>query len=204
METIFASDSALLDLLRTSSSMTVTDFVSAMKVTPTAVRQRLNRLMAQGYIERSSTPGGRGRPCHRYNLTSRGHSQAGTNFQDLALAMWRELRSIKDSDIRRGLIKRISDHLAGKYADAVAGAGPAERMASLARVFAERRVPLSVRESEGLPVLLALACPYPALAEQDRAVCAMETMLFSELLGAPVHLAGCRLDGEPCCTFALN
>ena len=37
--------------------------------------------------------------------------------------------------------------------------------------------------SEQHPTLTAHACPYPKLAEQDRAICKMEEMLFTELLG---------------------
>jgi len=49
-----------------------------------------------------------------------------------------------------------------------------------------------------------LACPYPDLVEQDRAVCAMERMMFSDLLGQNVRLDKCRLDEGNCCTFGLN
>ena len=46
------SDQAVLDLLRRNGRMTVSDFQAEMGVTATAVRQRLNRLMGAGYIER--------------------------------------------------------------------------------------------------------------------------------------------------------
>lgn len=55
-----------------------------------------------------------------------------------------------------------------------------------------------------LPILTALACPYPELAEQDRGICAMERMLFSELVGQDVRLAECRLDGDQCCRFTIT
>jgi predicted ArsR family transcriptional regulator len=78
-------------------------------------------------------------------------------------------------------------------------------MDSLAEVFAERQIPFAVERSEiGLPVLTALACPYPDLADQDRGICAMERIMVSELLGQSVTLDECRLDGDPCCKFALS
>jgi len=52
-----------------------------------------------------------------------------------------------------------------------------------------------------LPLLQARACPYPDLAEQDRSVCSMERMMFSELAGEDLRLSHCRLDGHTCCTF---
>ena len=80
----------------------------------------------------------------------------------------------------------------------------AEKMESVAGLFGDRDVPFDVDTSGDLPVLTALACPYPELAEQDRSICALERMLFSEILGENIRLTNCRLDGVNCCTFELN
>ncbi len=69
-------------------------------------------------------------------------------------------------------------------------------MESLAALFRERQIPFEVDRSHELPLLRATACPYPDLAEQDRAVCSMERLMFSELLGTNVRLSNCRLDGH--------
>jgi predicted ArsR family transcriptional regulator len=68
----------------------------------------------------------------------------------------------------------------------------------------ERDVLFDAAPSGELPVLTAMACPYPHLAEQDRSICAMERLLFSEVVGQPLRLAECRLDGANCCTFELS
>jgi predicted ArsR family transcriptional regulator len=198
-DTFVTSDAAILDLLRKQPSLTVTELSTAMQVTATAVRQRLTRLMAQGYVERTSAGSGRGRPSHSYRLTSKGERKTGTNFSDLAVALWQELRAMKDPEVRRGLLSRLSQRLAAQYD--IDGDTLRERMNSLADAFSQREIPFEVSEENGLPVLSALACPYPELAEQDRSVCAMEKMMFSELLGENVRLDQCRLDGANCCTF---
>ncbi len=203
MNDLVTSDVALLDLLRKQNGMTVADFQDALDVTATAVRQRLTRLMAQGYVRREAIESsGRGRPSHRYHLTQEGRKTSGSNFGDLAIALWEEIRAIKDSEVRRGLLKRLSSRLAEEYSQRIHGASLAERMESLVDVFKERRIPFEVQnEGHGLPVLTALACPYPELAERDPSICAMERMLFSDLLGEKVSLDLCRLDGDSCCTF---
>jgi predicted ArsR family transcriptional regulator len=48
------SDAGLLDLLRITGPLGVTELADAMEVTPTAVRQRLVRLMAQNSIDREA------------------------------------------------------------------------------------------------------------------------------------------------------
>lgn len=195
------SDVAILDLLRQREAMSVTELSAAMQVTATAVRQRLNRLMAQGYIERTASRAGRGRPSHAYRLTPRGQRKCGSNFADLAVALWQEVRAIKDPEVRRGLLVRISKRLVADYAGQIEGDTIQQRMRSLAQLFNEREIPFDVEEKDQLPVLRALACPYPDLAEQDRTICAMERMMLAELLGESVRLEDCRLDGAPCCTF---
>lgn len=202
---IIPSDIAILDLLRQSESLSIADLAAVMNVTATAVRQRLTRLMAQGYIDRATARAGRGRPSHQYRLTAKGRRKTGSNFADLAIALWQEVRAIQDLDVRRGLFQRLAKRLADVYADQIAGETIDEKMESLATLFGERKVPFTVTHGEGkLPVLTALACPYPDLAEQDRTICSMERILFSELLGEQVSLSQCRLDGESCCTFEVR
>ena len=84
------SDSGLLDLLRITGPLGVSELADAMEVTPTAVRQRLMRLMARKAIQREATRHGRGRPKHRYWLTDNGLRLTGSNFTDLAVALWQE------------------------------------------------------------------------------------------------------------------
>jgi predicted ArsR family transcriptional regulator len=199
-----SSDIGILDLLRKSGPLGVAELAQATQVTATAVRQRLTRLMGQGLVDREIARASRGRPSHRYALTEKGRRQTGANFVDLALALWNEMRAIEDVEVRRGLLQRLAKTMAGMYRAQVTGVTTAERLQEISRLFAERNVPFEVDSSGALPVLTALTCPYPDLAEQDRGICAVEKMMISELAGAGLKLSSCRLDGDPCCRFASN
>jgi predicted ArsR family transcriptional regulator len=198
------SDERLVELLRSRGALSVLQMAEATSVTSTAVRQRLARLMDQGLVQREAMPQGRGRPSHRYSLTEKARRQAGSNFMDLAVVLWREIREVKDPHVRRGLLNRIADSLAALYAGRVKGRTVPERMESLAALFAERRVPVEMSSRGELPVLTVRDCPYPELAEMDRGVCAMEKMLFSRLLEQDVKLSECRLEGHTCCRFETS
>lgn len=198
------SDSQLLDLLRRSGGMSVAELADATDVTATAVRQRLTRLMGQGLVERSVSRSGRGRPSHTYTATDKARRRAGSNFTDLVLVLWEEVRAIDDPEVRRGLLKRLADRMVELYRDRVDGDALAERMESLKDLFDERDVGLEIDETDDGTVLRVLDCPYTELAEQDRGICAVEKMLFSELLDDNVRLAECRLDGYACCQFESN
>jgi predicted ArsR family transcriptional regulator len=199
------SDSDLMDLLRIAGPLSVTQLADAMEVTATAVRQRLTRLTFKSLIQREAVRAGRGRPKHRYWLTEKGVRQTGSNFTDLALALWNEFSQVQDEDLRRQMLRRIARTLAEGYAEKIQGNTAAERIRSLGELLAQRRIPVSVEDSSSQQsTLTAHACPYPNLAENDRSVCQMEKMLFSELVGGDVELTQCRLDGGSDCRFQTS
>jgi DeoR family suf operon transcriptional repressor len=232
--TVESSDRGLLDLLRKEGVLGITELATAMQVTATAVRQRLGRLMGLGLITRETTKPARGRPSHRYALTDKALRQSGHNFVDLSLALWQEIRSIKDPEIRTGLLKRLSERMANEYRSQIQGNTLEERFESVAALFGARNIPLSVdyvgtnlpvkspssagstsipvdatnvdvvQSSPELPILSVWACPYPQLAEQDRGICSLEKMLLTDLLGTRVKLTDCRLDGGNCCRFEAS
>ena len=76
---------------------------------------------------------GRGRPNHRYSLTEKGERSAGTNFADMAIVLWEEIKSVDDPAIRRGLLKRIADRFVAMYRDQVSGETLRERMTAVSR-----------------------------------------------------------------------
>lgn len=202
--TIELTDERLLEVMRSRGSLSVAEAMEIGGVTATAVRQRLTRLMGRGMVERVTHRQGRGRPEHRYSLTEKARRQAGNNYSDLTLALWRELRNVKDPELRRGLLQRIAGTLVGMYRGAVNGPTAEARMNELRGLLADRRVPVEVDPGGGLPVLKVVDCPYPELAAEDRGVCAMEKMMFADLLQSPLSLTQCRLDGHNCCQFETH
>ncbi|MEM9353089.1 MAG: hypothetical protein AAGA92_08755 [Planctomycetota bacterium] len=197
-------DDSLLDFMRKRKSASINELVEFAGVTATAVRQRLGRLMAKGLVIRETVRTGRGRPRHSYRLSAKGIRASGSNYPDLAAVLWEELRSVADPETRQGLAKRIAERLAANYGPDIDGEDVLERMRSAVELMAARKVPFEVKlpeDGEGVPSVKALACPYPDIAEHDPAVCDMEKMLLSEMVGVPLKLDECRLQGGECCNF---
>ena len=198
---IITSDSDLINLLRAAGPMGVSEMADATKVTATAVRQRLTRLLAQGVIEREAISTGRGRPTHQYWVTDKGLQRTGLDFTDLALALWQEVHAIEAPQQRQRIIRRVVNKLAGKYAEEIQGETPTERMRSLGRLLTRWRFPASVRESSTGPVLVVRSCPYFSLAQKDPTLCELERALFSELTDHNIELVECRVTGGGSCRF---
>jgi DeoR family suf operon transcriptional repressor len=201
------SDEPVLHLLRLREALGIGELAESLGVTATAVRQRLDRLMRAGLVERSTVSKPRGRPAHAYRLTEAGRRLGGDNFRDLALVLWREIRGVRDSAVRSGLLGRIGLALAEAYRPAIGGSGVTERLESVASILRERNICCSVTTSGGdggLPVLTSHSCPYPDLAEEDRGICAAERLMLQDLVGTTVRLDECRLDGGAVCRFVVG
>src|SRR3954462_15302390 len=117
-----SSDRPLLDLIRRRGPLTVAEMAGALGVTPTAIRNRLTRLVGSGMVERRVEHGGRGRPKHLYEASVEAHKRLGQNYADLAVVLWDEMmRTVEDRKLRRILFGRITERLADLYRSQVTG-----------------------------------------------------------------------------------
>jgi DeoR family transcriptional regulator, suf operon transcriptional repressor len=202
------SDRHLLEALRNGKQMTVEQLGEALAVTATAVRQRLERLIAAGAVTRQELRQGRGRPSYQYTLTDAGAELLGHNLADLARVMWSEIARIADRETRTQLLNRIGERMSEMYAAEVVGETNEERLQSLAECLRSREIGARVEQVAGqaLPVLKITGCPYPGLSgPTHHEICEMEQSMFAGLLGHPIRLADCRChSAEGVCTFELE
>lgn len=212
-------DRELLLCLRSGESHSVGELMETLGVTATAVRQRVDRLLELGLLDREKVVAGRGRPTFRYLLTVDGFRAAGADTSDLAEAMWREILAFDDADVRSQLISAIGKRLGGQMGRSIDRAEStdvreemilrsdqtfADRVRLVSQLMRDREIPVQFREVGDLPVLDIEACPYPSLtdASDDRSMCRLEEQMLSEALGETVRLSQCRLDGDACCQFS--
>lgn len=206
-------DSQLLQALCDSGPTGVGELIAKLGVTATAIRQRIERLLDAGLIDREKVVSGRGRPTFVYQLTDRGRWCAGADPTDLAEAMWQEILDLDDHALRSQLLGGVAKRIGRRFAERFElGSGNEattldDRMRHLVDMLAQRRIATRIvfdgQPSTSLPVLDVPACPYPALrdATEDRSMCQLETAMLSEALGQPVQLSSCLLDGDHVCRF---
>lgn len=201
-------DRELLMAMRQGDGLGIGELTEKLGVTATAVRQRIDRLLEMGLIDREKIVAGRGRPTYRYRLTVVGFRRVGANPADLADALWREILAIDDELLRDKILSAVAARLGRQFAAEVSVGHEHEsfamRMEKLSEMMAARHIPSEVSHSGTLPVLDIGECPFPSLTDtsEDRAMCRLEEQMISEALGQPVHLSSCRLDGDACCQFS--
>lgn len=197
-------DQAVLDLLKQHEGMSVQDFTDALDVTATAVRQRLDRLVEVGLIERRKEGVGRGRPQYRYWLTALGMRYSSVSYADLASALWAEIMELPNPSLRTRIVRRVARRMSREFSECIDPKSSIEqRLGVIVGELARRKVPASLDAGGDFPVLQVLACPFPDLAVsgRDRHVCEMEQEMISQAVGYSVTLDCCRLDGHEHCQF---
>ena len=183
--------------------MTVADLMDRLGVTATAVRQRIDRMLELGFVDREKVGHGRGRPTFAYTLSPTGHREAGADSRQLAEAMWMAISELPDEEVRRSLLKDIAQRLGAEYRQQLTELTLPERMAAMSQLLVGKRILAEFADQGSLPVLDVHACPYPDLTDDDRRrdMCHLEEEMLSEALGQPMHLSACQLDGHGCCQF---
>lgn len=197
-------DQQVLDLLRQDQGLTVPELSNRLSVTATAVRQRLERLVDVGMVERRKESIGRGRPQFRYGLTALGTRYSSASYADLAAALWQEVMEIPNPQMRGRLLRRVAKRMGETLRSSVpAGADLGQRLDAMVSELGRRKVQASVKQGGELPVLEVHSCPYPELTGEDesRQMCELEQEMISEAIGQSVQLDCCRLDGHNHCQF---
>lgn len=195
------ADAELLTLLKRNGPLGVEQFVQSLGVTATAIRQRLQRLMGEGWIERVAERHGRGRPGHRYSLSEKARGQMGPDFKVLAESLWQEVARLAPPELQKQIFERVAASLARRYLAEIEGFSLARRVEAVKQVLEEHGLAFDVQRNGALTVLTTKECPFPRLAEVDRSICQLETQMLSKLLDQPMELSSCRLDGHACCRF---
>lgn len=200
------SDAEFLAELQRIAPATIQQLCDSTGVTANAVRQRLTRLESRGLVQRQRIRQERGRPMYGYSLTSLGLRRLGDDYAELALLLWKEIRGIEEVAVRDRLMGRIREALVKRLGSKVTGLSALARTQELSATLSGRGLAVEVEESTTgqLPILREHSCPYHELAAEDSSICEIEQSVFAEVLGMPVELSACRLDGHRCCEFQVG
>ncbi len=196
-----SNDREFLETLQRLNIATIQQICSELGVTATAIRQRLNRLLAAALVSREIVRIGRGRPHHVYKVTEAGLRDLGDNYADLAMVMWSQLKNIEDESVKKQIVENIRQTFIERYKKSVNGSTLLDRFKQLKDVLGDRGYDVELRSEEPFPILRENNCPFYEIASVDPSICEFELSIIEEVLGESVELTQCCLDGDGCCEF---
>ncbi len=195
----------IIEHLKRRGSATIKELEDLLGVTTTAVRQQLNLLQADGYIQRQRVHAGVGRPHHTYSITGKVHELFACHCDDLALTLLEEVYELEGKERTTQLLDRVGNRLAARYAHSVRADVLQERVYEMAGALNARGVLTEVSvDTDDFIVLHAYNCPYHELAQDHRDICAMDEELLRKVLGTDVNLTACIMDGHAGCRFVVS
>jgi DeoR family transcriptional regulator, suf operon transcriptional repressor len=194
----------IMEYLQRQGSGTIKDLERHLGVTTTAVRQQLQSLHAEGYVERKCAHAGVGRPHHVYSATEKAQDLFTNHSNDLALTLLEEVLALEGKEITARLLGRVGSRLAAQYAQTVDSGVLRERVEQLAEALSARGVLAEITEEDDTILLHIYNCPYHELAQEHREICEMDKQFMRELLGSDVKLTECMMDGHHRCSFVVS
>lgn len=159
-ESIRAVDRELLIAVLRVGEVSVNDLKQMLGVTATAIRVRIERAIAAGWMTREKTVAGRGRPSFRYRLTAEGQQNASARMSDLADALWKEITQLDPPELRQQILSNVAKRLgrqlsqrAGNVADNPDHSNADHAFGELARVMSQSDMQVRVESKDQSSVI---------------------------------------------------
>ena len=181
----------ILYLIKTRGPATATELARRLGVTPSAARQHLVRLEAEGWIRASAEAGGVGRPAKRWHLLARAESLFPQSYAELALEVF---AGAAEAFGPEGLSRLLAERTR-RQVEAYRARMPdrtsslEERVRALGRIRKEEGYMARVtRTREGALLLHEDHCPICAAATACSGLCTEELELFRRVLGGDARV----------------
>jgi DeoR family transcriptional regulator, suf operon transcriptional repressor len=195
----------IVEHLQRRGQATIKELEQLLGITTTAVRQHLNTLQAEGYIERRAVHDGVGRPHHAYTVTDKARELFACHCDDLALTLLQEVFALEGKEVTNLLLARVGARLANRYSSSVRSTLLRERVAELAGVLDQNGLLTEIDVADDNVIILkTYNCPYHELAQEHREICEMDEGMIRNVLGSEVNLSACMMDGHGSCSFVVT
>lgn len=196
----------IVKLLIGNPPQTVADLIRATGVTRTAVTEQLNELVAGGFVKRSTERlPGRGRPRHLYTATEAALLLLFNDNQRLvAPAIWKAVEEAGGSELVDRVRGQVVEDLTEHYRGRVSGKTPTDRFRRLGDALREEGGLIEIAENNGHMRMYKRSCPFVAIADDRRCICAIDRDIMAGIVGTEVRKVACRHQGDPCCVFEID
>ncbi|MCH8919701.1 MAG: winged helix-turn-helix transcriptional regulator [Chloroflexi bacterium] len=195
----------ILEYLQRQGRATVKELGKLLGLTSTGIRQHLTVLERDGLVDAHEERGRVGRPTLVYSLTEKADALFPKTYDALASVLLEEVRSSQGNQRLHELLHKVAERMAVPYRERVQGKPLSGRVRETARIMEEQGCLIDVREAEGDEYYIdEYTCPFPKVAQQDRAVCALHVDFVRILTGADTRLTRSLLRGERTCTYRVR
>lgn len=190
--------------LKRAGSMTTKELAAVQDISGTAVRQILNALQADGFVDARAERRPQGRPCYVYALTQKGHELFPDAYDALAMELLETVRELGGEEMLKSVMEKQSAKKEERYRLLMRGRSLAEKLYQLRELRDNDGYMAEVDRGSSKPALLEHNCPVFRIAKVHPEICRQEMELMERLLGIPIDQTHHILDGEHYCRFEVG
>lgn len=193
-------------LLKTLGPCTASRLSAELSMTAMGVRRHLSQLELEGLVEHSVEQQQRGRPTHKYSLTSAGDELFPRRYDNLAQCLVELIVELDGEDKLRRLLELRAARQVEVYQRRLASLALPERVEELARLRDEEGFMGSSEElPDGSFLLIENNCALCEVALQCPAVCESELTLFRGVMPeAEVKRIRHIGEGDQFCVYSIE
>jgi DeoR family suf operon transcriptional repressor len=196
-------DAILVELKRGRGS-TAKDLASKLNVSLNAVRHHLKELETQALIEYERRHQGVGAPAFVYRLTPTAEALFPRRYEATLNEL---LDHVVEREGRAGAVSVLEARyatLTRRLQGELAGAGPTERLAAVARLLTEEGYMAEASATTNNGILVEHNCAVQAVAERFPEICAAEARFLAAVLDAEVDRQEHILSGCSACEYRVR
>ena len=195
---------AILVELKRAHRSTARDLAARLKVSLNAVRHHLKDLESQALVEYERRHQGVGAPAFAYRLTPAADALFPRRYEATLQEL---LDHVVEREGRAAAVAMLEERyatLTRRLRVELAEAGPAERMAALARILSDEGYMAEASGTSFGGTLVEHNCAIKAVAERFPEICAAEARFLAAVLGAEVDREGHILSGCNACEYRVR
>lgn len=196
------TQSRILELLKRDGPQPSRTLAATLGMTSAGVRQHLVTLERDGWVQRATVRGGRGRPRHAYGLTRDAEARHfPQGYADLACDLLDELHATGGPDAVQRLLRARMETRAARDASRLAPLSPEERLEAVAGLQAAAGYMAHAEVERG--ELVQRHCCIADAARRFPVVCALEQEWIERLLGTRVERTAYQPAGDHACRYRV-
>ena len=198
------SRGSVLLALKQEGRLTAREIGNRLGLSLNAVRHHLKELEAAGLVAHGRRPHGVGAPLFEYQLTATGEALFPQRYKETLTALLDHIVAREGRPAAVAFLESYYETLATRIAPALAGAGPAERMAVVARARSEDGYMAEAQASFCCGTLTEHHCAIRAVSERFPEMCAAEERFLAAVLGGKVERTLHLLGGDAACQYKVR
>jgi DeoR family transcriptional regulator, suf operon transcriptional repressor len=205
LDSMASTRRAVLVTLKRYGVMRASVLASELGITVAAVRQQLGRLEEDGLVTYSSDPDGRGRPAHRYELSTSAEALFPKRYGDLTTELLGYLGG-PDSEEVSSLFEQRGRRRLHDAESRLAGLTLDEQVSELTRILDEDGYLADIcRLDDGGWRITEHNCAILSVATGYRQACTSELAFIRDALpGGHVERVAHLLDGAHVCSYEVR